>query len=50
MLLRATVDEMAARGPRPRVLEIEGVGHAPMFLTPDQVDPVVAFLRESMLS
>src|SRR5437660_1595993 len=50
MLLRATADEMAARGPRPRVLEIEGVGHAPMFLTPDQVDPVVAFLRESMLS
>src|SRR5436190_3856132 len=42
--------EIAARGPRPRVLEIEGVGHAPMFLTPDQVDPVVAFLRESMLS
>jgi len=47
MLLRSTVDEMAARGPRPRVLEFAGVGHAPMFLTPDQVDPVVAFLRDS---
>jgi pimeloyl-ACP methyl ester carboxylesterase len=47
MLLRATAEEMAARGPRPRVLEFAGVGHAPMFLTPDQVDPVVAFLRDS---
>ena len=45
MLLESTAREMAARGPRPRVLEFAGVGHAPMLLTPDQVDPVVAFLR-----
>jgi len=36
---------MAARGPRPRVLQFAGIGHAPMLLTSDQVDPVVAFLR-----
>jgi len=46
LLLESTAREMAARGPRPRVLEFAGIGHAPMLLTPDQVDPVVAFLRE----
>jgi pimeloyl-ACP methyl ester carboxylesterase len=47
LLLASTAHEMTARGPRPRLLEFAGIGHAPMFLTPDQVDPVVAFLRES---
>ena len=37
-------DERRA-GPRPRVVEFAGVGHAPMLLAPDQVDPVVEFLR-----
>ena len=46
LLLESTAREMAARGPRPEVLEFAGVGHAPMLLTPDQFDPVVAFLRE----
>ena len=46
LLSVATAREMASRGPRPRVLEFGGIGHAPMFLTPDQVDPVAAFLRE----
>jgi hypothetical protein len=27
------------------VLEFAGIGHAPMLLTPDQVEPIVAFLR-----
>jgi pimeloyl-ACP methyl ester carboxylesterase len=45
LLQKATANEMAARGPRPRVLEFAGIGHAPMLLTRDQVDPVVAFLR-----
>ena len=46
LLREATAREMAARGPRPRVLEFAGIGHAPMLLTPDQVDPVVGFVRE----
>jgi pimeloyl-ACP methyl ester carboxylesterase len=45
LLAKSTADAMAARGPRPRVLEFTGIGHAPMLLTADQVDPVVAFLR-----
>ncbi len=43
LLSAATASEMAARGPRPEVLEIAGVGHAPMLMSPDQVDPVVRF-------
>jgi pimeloyl-ACP methyl ester carboxylesterase len=46
LLSPATAGEMAARGPRPRVLEFAGIGHAPMLLSPDQVEPVAAFLRE----
>ena len=37
--------QMAARGPKPRVVELAGVGHAPMLLDADQVRPVVDFLR-----
>ena len=44
-LSAATAAEMARRGPRPRVVEFAGVGHAPMLLAADQVDVVVAFLR-----
>jgi pimeloyl-ACP methyl ester carboxylesterase len=35
---------MAARGPRPRVHEFAGVGHAPMLVQPDQREVVRAFL------
>jgi pimeloyl-ACP methyl ester carboxylesterase len=45
LLSAATAVEMARRGPKPRVVEFAGVGHAPMLLAADQVDPVVAFLR-----
>ncbi len=45
LLAAATAAEMARRGPRPRIVEFAGVGHAPMLLTPDQYAPVVAFLR-----
>ena len=34
-----------ARGPKPRIVEFQGVGHAPMLLAPDQYGPVVDFLR-----
>ena len=46
LLLESTAREMAVRGPRPRLIEFAGIGHAPMLLTPEQYDPVVAFLRE----
>lgn len=47
LLSREVAGEMALRGPRPKVIEIAGVGHAPMLLSPDQYLPVVAFLCPS---
>ncbi len=44
LLSRATAQAMAARGPRPQVVEFAGVGHAPMLQAPDQVAAVRAFL------
>ncbi len=44
LLSSATAQAMHKRGPRPDVLEFAGIGHAPMLLTPDQIDPVVRFL------
>lgn len=35
---------MAERGPRPRLVEFEGVGHAPMLMAQDQIDVVRDFL------
>jgi pimeloyl-ACP methyl ester carboxylesterase len=45
LLAPATAAAMATRGPKPRILEFAGIGHAPMLLAPDQVEPVAAFLR-----
>ncbi len=45
LLSSNTAAEMAARGPKPTVLDFAGVGHAPMLLSRDQIDPVVRFLR-----
>lgn len=50
LLPRAVADQMASRGPKPRVVEFAAVGHAPMLLTPDQIDPVAAFLREGVVA
>ena len=44
LLARATADEMARRGPRPRIVEFEGVGHAPTLIAPEQVEAVASFL------
>jgi pimeloyl-ACP methyl ester carboxylesterase len=44
LLARATADAMAQRGPRARVHEFEGVGHAPMLVQPDQIAVVRDFL------
>jgi pimeloyl-ACP methyl ester carboxylesterase len=45
LLTRDVAQAMATRGPRPRVIEFAGVGHAPMLLDRDQYLPVVEFLR-----
>jgi pimeloyl-ACP methyl ester carboxylesterase len=37
---------MAERGPRARVVEIPGVGHAPTLMHPDQIGHVRDFLLE----
>ena len=45
LLSSATAGAMSGRGPKPRVVEFAGIGHAPMLLARDQVDTVVEFLR-----
>ena len=45
VLTRATLQEMASRGPRPQTVEIAGIGHAPMFLDALQIAAVRDFLR-----
>lgn len=44
LLARATAEEMTRRGPKPRLVEIPGVGHAPTFLQPDQIAIAREFL------
>jgi pimeloyl-ACP methyl ester carboxylesterase len=47
LLTRETVRAMAARGPRPRTVEIPAVGHAPMFLDAGQITLAHEFLRDA---
>jgi len=44
LLSRATAEEMTRRGPRPQLVEIADVGHAPTFVHPDQIAIARAFL------
>jgi pimeloyl-ACP methyl ester carboxylesterase len=44
LLTRETADSMASRGPRARVVEFAGVGHAPMFMHDEQIGVVRDFL------
>src|SRR5438552_1822112 len=46
LLRRDTAEQMAARGPQAKVVEIAGVGHAPTLLHDDQVAIVREFLLE----
>lgn len=46
LLSRATATAMAERGPRPRVVEVRGVGHAPTLMHADQITLVRDFLLE----
>jgi pimeloyl-ACP methyl ester carboxylesterase len=45
LLTHATAQAMTQRGPRARLHEVEGVGHAPTLVAPDQVAVVREFLQ-----
>ena len=44
LLSPQTAQHMTQRGPRARLVEFEGVGHAPTLIAPDQVQTVLDFL------
>ena len=44
VLPRAVAEEMTRRGPKAELVELAGIGHAPMLLDPDQVAVVRSFL------
>jgi pimeloyl-ACP methyl ester carboxylesterase len=46
LLLKETALAMTQRGPRASLVEFPGVGHAPMFVQPGQVDAVALFLMD----
>ena len=47
LLSKLTAEDMAQRGPRARLVEFEGVGHAPTLVADDQVAAVSDFLLDS---
>jgi pimeloyl-ACP methyl ester carboxylesterase len=47
LLLHETALAMTQRGPRPQLVEFEGVGHAPMLMAQDQIRVVREFLLEA---
>lgn len=44
LLLKDTALSMTQRGPRPELVEFEGIGHAPMLMADDQIKAVREFL------
>jgi pimeloyl-ACP methyl ester carboxylesterase len=46
LLSRETALAMTQRGPKARLIEFEGVGHAPTFVTDNQIEAVASFLLE----
>ena len=46
LLSPQTAQAMTQRGPRARLIEFTGVGHAPTFVVPAQVQAVVSFLLD----
>lgn len=47
ILLRETADAMTVSGPKAKLVEFQGMGHAPMLMADDQVEAVHAFLLET---
>lgn len=47
LLLKENAEAMTQRGPRPRLVEFDGIGHAPMLMAEDQIGVVRDFLLES---
>ncbi|HXE39294.1 MAG TPA: alpha/beta hydrolase, partial [Azonexus sp.] len=47
LLTRDTWQQMGARGPRAELAEVPGVGHAPMFLSDDQISIARDFLLKA---
>jgi pimeloyl-ACP methyl ester carboxylesterase len=47
LLRHDTALEMTQRGPRPRLIEFAGVGHAPALMADDQIAAIRAFLLEA---
>lgn len=45
LLLRETADEMRQRGPRAKVVELAGIGHAPALMSDNQIRIICDFLR-----
>ncbi len=45
LLSSATAEAMRDRGPKPRMITFDGIGHAPMLLSTDQIEPVARFLE-----
>ncbi len=46
LLSAQTASEMTRRGPRARLVEFEGVGHAPTLVAGEQVDAITGFLLD----
>jgi pimeloyl-ACP methyl ester carboxylesterase len=48
LLSKQTAMEMTQRGPKARLLEFEGVGHAPTLIADNQVEAVASFLLDTV--
>ena len=46
LLTKEAAQEMTHRGPCPKLIEIEGVGHAPTFVQPEQIEIAKKFLLD----
>jgi pimeloyl-ACP methyl ester carboxylesterase len=46
LLSPSTALQMTQRGPKARLVEFAGVGHAPTLIAPDQIEVVASFLLE----
>lgn len=44
VLLAHATEEMTRRGPRTKLLELAGIGHAPALMAADQIEPICEFL------